>query len=86
VATDAVQPNDRLPACRFGLTDLRVSNSVCIAPPGPNCTIGCQPVDAAALIWDVGIQVVSLRNAATVITAAGREISREVGQVMRLRF
>jgi hypothetical protein len=49
-------------------------------------TIGCQPVDAAKLFWDPWTQSASLRQAAAVITAVGREISREVGQGMQLRF
>ncbi|CAN5650310.1 hypothetical protein BH20ACI3_BH20ACI3_28040 [soil metagenome] len=43
-------------------------------------------VDAAKQIRDAGFQAASLRQAASVIAAVGREISREVGQGMRIRF
>jgi hypothetical protein len=43
-------------------------------------------VDAAKQTRDAGLQAASLRQAAAVIAAVGREISREVGQGMRIRF
>lgn len=43
-------------------------------------------VNAAATIRDAGTEAAKLRQAAAVIAAVGREISREVGQGMRIRF
>jgi hypothetical protein len=43
-------------------------------------------VDAAGQIRSAGLEAAKLRQAAAVIAAVGREISREVGQGMRVRF
>src|SRR6185369_17072779 len=43
-------------------------------------------VDAAGQIRAAGFEAAKLRQAAAVIAAVGREISREVGQGMRIRF
>jgi len=43
-------------------------------------------VDAAGQIRNAGLEAAKLRQAAAVIAAVGREISREVGQGMRIRF
>ena len=43
-------------------------------------------VDASIQTRDAGIQAASMRQAAAVIAAVGREISREVAQGMRIRF
>ena len=43
-------------------------------------------VDAAGQIRSTGLEAAKLRQAAAVIAAVGREISREVGQGIRLRF
>ena len=51
-----------------------------------NKAVYLSQVDAAGQTRDAGIQAASLRQAAAVIAAAGREISREVGQGMRIRF
>ncbi len=53
---------------------------------GANKEVYGTQVDAAAQIRDAGFQSASLRQAAAVIAAVGREISREVGQGMRIRF
>jgi hypothetical protein len=43
-------------------------------------------VDAAGQVRGAGLEAAKLRQAAAVIAAVGREISREVGQGMRIRF
>lgn len=43
-------------------------------------------VDAASQVRGAGNEAAALRQAAAVIAAVGREISREVGQGMRIRF
>jgi hypothetical protein len=53
---------------------------------GANKQIYSSQVDAARQVRDAGFQSASLRQAAAVIAAVGREISREVGQGMRIRF
>lgn len=53
---------------------------------GANKRIYGSQVDAAGQVRDAGLQAASLRQAAAVIAAVGREISREVGQGMRIRF
>src|ERR1051325_2908690 len=49
-------------------------------------TVYGSQVDAALQTRDAGIEAAKLRQAAAVIAAVGREISREVGQGMRIRF
>lgn len=51
-----------------------------------NKAVYVSQVDAAGVTRDAGNQAASLRQAAAVIAAVGREISREVGQGMRIRF
>jgi inorganic pyrophosphatase len=53
---------------------------------GANKQIYTTQVDAAGQIRSAGFEAAKLRQAATVIAAVGREISREVGQGMRIRF
>src|SRR5216683_724365 len=53
---------------------------------GANKEVYVTQVDAAKQIRDAGFQSASLRQAAAVVAAVGREISREVGQGMRIRF
>jgi hypothetical protein len=53
---------------------------------GANKQIYVSQVDAAGQICNAGLEAAKLRQAASVISAVGREISREVGQGMRLRF
>lgn len=53
---------------------------------GANKQIYSSQIDAARQVRDAGFQSASLRQAAAVIAAVGREISREVGQGMRIRF
>ena len=53
---------------------------------GANRTGYTSQVDAAGQIRAAGFEAAQLRQAATVIAAVGREISREVGQGMRIRF
>jgi hypothetical protein len=53
---------------------------------GANKQIYSTQVDAAGQIRSAGFEAAKLRQAATVIAAVGREISREVGQGMRIRF
>ncbi len=53
---------------------------------GANKQIYATQVDAAGQIRSAGFEAAQLRQAATVIAAVGREISREVGQGMRIRF
>ena len=43
-------------------------------------------IDAAGQTRAAGMEAASLRQAAAVIAAVGREISREVGQGMRMRL
>ena len=43
-------------------------------------------VDAAGQVRNAGLDAAKLRQAAAVIAQVGREISREVGQGMRIRF
>lgn len=51
-----------------------------------NRTIYFSQVDAAGQTRTAGLEAAKLRQAAAVITQVGREISREVGQGMRIRF
>ena len=53
---------------------------------GANKQIYVSQVDAASQIRGAGLEAAKLRQAAAVIAAVGREISREVGQGMRIRF
>ena len=53
---------------------------------GANRVVYASQVDAASQIRDAGFEAAKLRQAAAVIAAVGREISREVGQGMRIRF
>src|SRR5258706_514732 len=53
---------------------------------GANKQIYVSQVDAASQIRGAGLEAAKLRQAAAVISAVGREISREVGQGMRIRF
>jgi hypothetical protein len=53
---------------------------------GANRQIYVSQVDAASQIRGAGLEAAKLRQAAAVIAAVGREISREVGQGMRIRF
>jgi len=53
---------------------------------GANKQIFVSQVDAAGQIRSAGLEAAKLRQAAAVIAAVGREISREVGQGMRIRF
>jgi hypothetical protein len=53
---------------------------------GANRTVYMSQVDAAGQIRAAGFEAAKLRQAAAVIAAVGREISREVGQGMRIRF
>jgi len=53
---------------------------------GANREIYVSQVNAARQIQNAGLDAAKLRQAAAVITAVGREISREVGQGMRIRF
>jgi hypothetical protein len=51
-----------------------------------NKAVFVSQVDAAGQIRSAGFEAAKLRQAAAVISAVGREISREVGQGMRIRF
>lgn len=51
-----------------------------------NRTVYISQVDAAGQIRNAGLEAATLRQAAAVIAQVGREISREVGQGMRIRF
>ena len=53
---------------------------------GANKQIYATQVDAAGQIRGAGLEAAKMRQAAAVIAAVGREISREVGQGMRIRF
>jgi hypothetical protein len=53
---------------------------------GANRQVYASQVDAAGQIRAGGLEAAKLRQAAAVITQLGREISREVGQGMRIRF
>jgi hypothetical protein len=53
---------------------------------GANKQIYVTQVDAAGQIRSAGLEAAKLRQTAAVIAAVGREISREVGQGMRIRF
>jgi hypothetical protein len=53
---------------------------------GANRAVYMSQVDAAGQIRTAGFEAAKLRQAAAVIAAVGREISREVGQGMRIRF
>jgi hypothetical protein len=53
---------------------------------GANKEVSVTQIDAARQTREAGLQAASLRQAAAVIAAVGREISREVGQGMRIRF
>jgi len=51
-----------------------------------NRAIYVSQVDAAGQTRNAGLEAAKLRQAAAVIAQVGREISREVGQGMRIRF
>jgi hypothetical protein len=51
-----------------------------------NKAVFMSQVDAAGQIRNAGFEAAKLRQAAAVVAAVGREISREVGQGMRIRF
>jgi len=51
-----------------------------------NRAVYTSQVDAAGQTRSAGLEAAKLRQAAAVITQVGREISREVGQGMRIRF
>jgi hypothetical protein len=51
-----------------------------------NRSVYVSQVDAAGQIRSAGFEAAKLRQAASVIAQVGREISREVGQGMRIRF
>jgi hypothetical protein len=51
-----------------------------------NKVVYVSQVDAAGQMRNAGLEAAKLRQAAAVIAAVGREISREVGQGMRIRF
>jgi hypothetical protein len=53
---------------------------------GANKQVYISQVDAAGQIRNAGLEAAKLRQAAAVIAQVGREISREVGQGMRIRF
>jgi hypothetical protein len=53
---------------------------------GANRQLNVSQVDAAGQIRSTAIGAAKLREAAAVIAAVGREIWREVGQGMRIRF
>lgn len=53
---------------------------------GANRIVYASQVDAAGQVRAAGFEAAKLRQAAAVIAAVGREISREVGQGMRIRF
>ena len=53
---------------------------------GANKRIFVTQVDAAGQVRNAGLDAAKLRQAAAVIAQVGREISREVGQEMRIRF
>lgn len=53
---------------------------------GANKAVYVSQVEAAGQIQNAGLEAAKLRQAAAVIAAVGREISREVGQGMRIRF
>jgi hypothetical protein len=53
---------------------------------GANQVVYASQVDAAGQMRAAGMEAAKLRQAAAVIAAVGREISREVGQGMRIRF
>ena len=53
---------------------------------GANKAVYVSQVDAAGQIRTAGLDAAKLRQAAAVIAQVGREISREVGQGMRIRF
>jgi hypothetical protein len=51
-----------------------------------NKAVYVSQVDATSQTREAGMQAAALHQAAAVIAAVGREISREVGQGMRIRF
>ena len=53
---------------------------------GANRTVYASQITAAGEVRAAGLDAARLRQAAAVIAAVGREISREVGQGMRIRF
>ena len=53
---------------------------------GANRQVYVTQVDAAGQIRCAGLEAAKPRQAAAVIAQVGREISREVGQGMRIRF
>jgi len=53
---------------------------------GANQRAYVSQVDAAGQVRSAGLEAAKLRQVASVITQVGREISREVGQGMRIRF
>lgn len=53
---------------------------------GANQRVYVSQVDAAGQVRSAGLEAAKLRQVASIITQVGREISREVGQGMRIRF
>ena len=53
---------------------------------GANRMVYVSQIEAAGQTRNAGLEAAQLRQAAAVISAVGREISREVGQGMRIRF
>jgi hypothetical protein len=53
---------------------------------GANQVVYASQIDAAGGIRSAGFEAAQLRQVAAVISAVGREISREVGQGLRIRF
>ena len=53
---------------------------------GANRMVYMSQIGAAGQIRAAGFEAAQLRQVAAVIAAVGREISREVGQGMRIRF
>jgi len=72
--------NEGLPKARSGVEQSYQSEV------GANKQIYVTQVDSAGQIRTAGFEAAKLRQTAAVIAAVGREISREVGQGMRIRF
>jgi len=53
---------------------------------GANQRVYVSQIDAAGQVRSAGLEAAKLRQVASIITQVGREISREVGQGMRIRF
>lgn len=60
--------------------------SITVKELDSNKTVYVIQVNAAGQVRDAGFEAAKLRQAGAVIAAVGREISREVGQGMRIRF